>query len=143
MRNKKRSRTAALSENENLNCSLPSNIGNTNSPQGTISRRSIAALFSNHVEANSTDDDELNEIVQAPKRLALQDSNISRYEKEFLELSQIGKYFKFSLNTVSINKCSVLGSGEFGFVFHCLNRLDGCDYAIKKSKKPVAGSAFE
>lgn len=29
---------------------------------------------------------------QAPKRLALQDSNIPRYNKEFLELSLIGKY---------------------------------------------------
>lgn len=36
-----------------------------------------------------------------------------------------------------------LGVGEFGHVFHCLNRLDGCDYAIKKSIKPVAGSVFE
>lgn len=36
-----------------------------------------------------------------------------------------------------------IGVGEFGFVFHCLNRLDGCEYAIKKSKRPVAGSIFE
>ena len=30
---------------------------------------------------------------QAPKRLALQDSNISRYAKEFIELSRIGEIF--------------------------------------------------
>lgn len=36
-----------------------------------------------------------------------------------------------------------LGEGEFGVVYECLNRLDGCIYAIKKSIKPVAGSAFE
>lgn len=61
---------------------------------------------------------------QAPKRLALQDSNIPRYEKEFVELS-------------------LIGVGEFGVAYQCLNRLDGCVYAIKKSIKPVAGSVFE
>lgn len=61
---------------------------------------------------------------QAPKRLALQDSNIPRYEKEFVELS-------------------LIGVGEFGVAYQCLNRLDGCVYAIKRSIKPVAGSVFE
>lgn len=61
---------------------------------------------------------------QAPKRLALQDSNIPRYEKEFVELG-------------------VIGFGEFGVAYECLNRLDGCVYAIKKSIKPVEGSMSE
>lgn len=61
---------------------------------------------------------------QAPKRIALQETNISRYAKEFVELDMIG-------------------SGEFGMVYQCLNRLDGCIYALKRSIKPVAGSAFE
>lgn len=69
-------------------------------------------------------DEELNEFRQAPKRLALQESNITRYEKEFVELK-------------------LLGEGVFGLVYQCLNRLDGCIYAIKRSIKPVAGSAFE
>lgn len=69
-------------------------------------------------------DEELNEFRQAPKRLALQESNITRYEKEFVELK-------------------LLGEGEFGLVYQCLNRLDGCIYAIKRSIKPVAGSSFE
>uniref|UniRef100_A0A1B0GJ32 non-specific protein-tyrosine kinase n=1 Tax=Lutzomyia longipalpis TaxID=7200 RepID=A0A1B0GJ32_LUTLO len=69
-------------------------------------------------------DDEGCEVRQAPKRLALQDTNISRYEREFVQLS-------------------LIGAGEFGHVFKCLNRLDGCIYAIKKSKKPIAGSACE
>uniref|UniRef100_A0A182T8Z9 Wee1-like protein kinase n=1 Tax=Anopheles maculatus TaxID=74869 RepID=A0A182T8Z9_9DIPT len=69
-------------------------------------------------------EDESGEFRQAPKRLALQDSNISRYKKEFIELA-------------------LLGTGEFGQVFQCLNRLDGCVYAIKKSIRPVAGSSFE
>lgn len=79
----------------------------------------------NNVETFAlTYDDDLNEFRQAPKRLALQDSNISRYEKEFIELR-------------------LLGVGEFGLVYQCLNRLDGCIYAIKRSIKPVAGSAYE
>lgn len=69
-------------------------------------------------------DEDLNEFRQAPKRLALQDSNITRYEKEFVEIK-------------------LLGEGEFGLVYQCLNRLDGCIYAIKRSIKPVAGSSFE
>lgn len=61
---------------------------------------------------------------QPTKRVALQENNISRYHKEFLELE-------------------LIGSGQFGSVFKCINRLDGCVYAVKKSRKPVAGSAFE
>ena len=53
------------------------------------------------------------EVCQAPKRLALQDSNITRYEKKFVELS-------------------LLGVGEFGLVHQCINRLDARVYAIKK-----------
>ncbi|XP_037957827.1 wee1-like protein kinase [Teleopsis dalmanni] len=75
-------------------------------------------------EAVCDNDDESMDIVQAPKRLALQDTNISRYQKEF-------------------NEISVIGVGEFGLVYQCLNRLDGCVYAIKKSIKPIAGSFFE
>lgn len=56
---------------------------------------STESLINNNLSINSTSDD-LNyenpdDERQAPKRLALQDSNIPRYEKEFLELSLIGK----------------------------------------------------
>lgn len=58
------------------------------------------------------------------KRLAIHEANVFRYHHEFLELEQIGQ-------------------GEFGGVYKCLHRLDGCIYAIKKSLKPVAGSINE
>ncbi|KAG5310713.1 WEE1 kinase, partial [Acromyrmex insinuator] len=69
-------------------------------------------------------EDSDNEYEHVTKRVALQDSNISRYHKEFHELG-------------------LIGIGEFGSVYKCINRLDGCTYAIKKSIKPVAGSINE
>ena len=58
------------------------------------------------------------------QKLALHEINTSRYFEEFYEVCK-------------------LGDGEFGSVYKCINRLDGCTYAIKKSKMPVAGSAYE
>lgn len=58
------------------------------------------------------------------QKLALRESNISRYREEFHEVC-------------------VVGSGTFGTVYKCINRLDGCAYALKRSHKPVAGSADE
>jgi len=54
----------------------------------------------------------------------LREINTSRYMEEFHEVCKIG-------------------SGEFGSVYDCVNRLDGCHYAIKKSRAPVAESIFE
>lgn len=48
----------------------------------------------------------------------------SRYVQDFIEIEKIG-------------------SGDFGCVFKCVNRLDGCVYAIKQSRKPLKGSSCE
>lgn len=73
---------------------------------------------------DDSEDSDGQEIEQPTKRVALQESNIPRYHQEFHEVG-------------------LIGTGEFGSVYKCINRLDGCVYAIKKSIRPVAGSVNE
>lgn len=98
------------------------------SKKRTRSKRSLVGSPSDgsdeqKFELNDSEESD-SEVEQPTKRLALQDSNIPRYRKEFLEVR-------------------LIGTGEFGSVYECINRLDGCTYAVKKSIKPVAGSVNE
>ncbi|KAB0800650.1 hypothetical protein PPYR_06390 [Photinus pyralis] len=88
--------------------------------------RSYASLLASPKLGTSNDDSDMSdaEIEQPTKRRALEDNNITRYHQEFLELE-------------------LIGSGQFGSVYKCINRLDGCFYAIKKSSRPVTGSILE
>jgi len=63
-------------------------------------------------------------IDRSSSKLSLKQINTSRFDEEF-----------YIIETV--------GNGQFGVVYKCVNRMDGCVYAIKKSRFPVAGSSYE
>jgi hypothetical protein len=75
-------------------------------------------------QQQSINKDENSNSLPRNKRLALRQCLVSRYHEEFHEVCK-------------------LGSGEFGDVFKCINRLDGCTYAIKRSKKAIVGGSLE
>lgn len=90
LNNKKRCRTDdvhSMSFNSVFN-----NTKHYTQPTTFTNRHSVLPLTDIGIQLS---DDESCDIRQAPKRLALQDSNISRYEKEFLELAEIGEFFFF------------------------------------------------
>jgi len=62
--------------------------------------------------------------LNSAKRLRYSREISSRYKSDFVEQCKIGV-------------------GEFGDVFKVQNRLDGCIYAIKKTKNPIRGSRAE
>ncbi|XP_078000300.1 wee1-like protein kinase 1-A [Glandiceps talaboti] len=92
---------------------------------GNVSKKRTRADLRTVLDSDSEDEEFDGFFLGNPsKKVALRENNISRYNEEFVEICKIG-------------------SGEFGSVYKCINRLDGCYYAIKKSKKPIAGSVDE
>ncbi|XP_072015834.1 wee1-like protein kinase 1-A isoform X2 [Amphiura filiformis] len=107
---------------EHLNESSSSmNIGSSGRKKRLRDQQNDSSLMDFDME---DEDDEEIRPTNPSKRIALHESSVSRYDEEFVEVCKVG-------------------SGEFGSVFKCINKLDGCLYAIKKSKRPIAGSAFE
>lgn len=88
LHSKKRSRT------EDLNKSTRA----SNESLANKSSLSINSIEEDSSGENNGTDDEW----QAPKRLALHDSNISRYEKEFLEMSLIGENLVLAMLTSNV-----------------------------------------
>ncbi|RWS24103.1 wee1-like protein kinase 2, partial [Leptotrombidium deliense] len=87
--------------------------------QNTSMDAAIKEIFEENIESDSE--------MESSFRLGncrITESIVSRYESDFLELCQIG-------------------TGEFGSVYKCINRLDGCLYALKRSRKPLRGSLSE
>ncbi|XP_074659603.1 wee1-like protein kinase 1-A [Tubulanus polymorphus] len=101
----------------NINPFTPDNNSNTG-----LKRPRHTSGWGSFLE-DSTDED-IDVDMPSNKKIALREINTSRYNEEFYEVCK-------------------LGDGEFGSVYKCVNRLDGCIYAIKKSKAPVAGSVYE
>nr|XP_061817881.1 wee1-like protein kinase 1-B isoform X3 [Nerophis lumbriciformis] len=91
--------------------------------QGSNRKRVHWNVSSGGEDLETGDAKEHEEIMPASKSITMMQSNMmaSRYDSEFLELEEIG-------------------CGQFGTVFKCVKRLDGCIYAIKHSKKPLTGA---
>lgn len=96
---------------------------NNNRPgSATFNGKRNRSQFERSLLEDSADEIEID--IPSTKKIALHEINTSRYNEEFYEVCK-------------------LGDGEYGSVFKCVHRLDGCTYAIKKSKTPVAGSVNE
>jgi len=77
----------------------------------------LCSSIENSIGESTAEDDSFDENAQA-KRIKMSDINVSRYAEEFIEIFD-------------------LSSGNFGKVVKVKHRLDGMNYAIKVSKKPL------
>ena len=77
------------------------------------------------MESSDCDPDDSGRCSPLPeKKLRVSELSISRYEEEFLELSEVA-------------------SGEFGSVKLARHRLDGPEYAVKVNKRKLRAGSYE
>ncbi|XP_026866650.2 wee1-like protein kinase [Electrophorus electricus] len=115
-RRRRRTRTSRVNYNPFLHAAV-AHAATSESKNRKRARR-------NNFREDSSDPEYEEEYIIPLKRKTSVGSRLSRYTSEFCELEMIG-------------------SGEFGDVFKCVKRLDGCIYAIKYSRKLLAGSVAE
>jgi len=131
--NKRRERTStrvphkAPKEDEsprNKRCKR-SNINPYESPAHKVHRKRHHSSSSFSSATSGCDSDDSGRFSPLPeKKLRVSELSISRYEEEFLELSEVA-------------------SGEFGSVRLARHRLDGSDYAVKVNKNKLRPGSYE
>jgi len=85
-------------------------------------QRSSSSFSSSYSDCDSDDSGRCSTLPE--KKLRVADLSVSRYEEEFLELSEVA-------------------SGEFGTVKLARHRLDGTEYAVKVSKSSLRAGSYE
>ena len=96
MRTKKRTRSGQHGNDNRLNSRFPAGFSSNRINIQQQSQRQSHGFFptqkpgADGLRTSSLLEDDSGEVRQAPKRFALQDLNITRYEKEFVELSLLG-----------------------------------------------------